>query len=171
MSSSRLRFRAFRAFAKVRFIEFFREPEAVFWTFVFPVILSVAVGVAFRSRPVEQLAVSVVAGERAAALQITLDRMPYLSARVDEASEAMRDLERGRVALVVEARAGALEYRFDPHRPEALVARSRADQALQLAAGRSDPLVAEDVEISAPGGRYIDFLIPGILAVRGESAL
>ncbi|MFH1533158.1 MAG: ABC transporter permease [Pseudomonadota bacterium] len=37
------------------------------------------------------------------------------------------------------------------------------DDLLQRAAGRTDPLPAEDREVSAPGSRYIDFLIPGLL--------
>ncbi|HET9013877.1 MAG TPA: hypothetical protein VFN38_18760, partial [Gemmatimonadaceae bacterium] len=32
----------------VRFKEFLREPEAVFWTFAFPVILAFGLGIAFR---------------------------------------------------------------------------------------------------------------------------
>jgi len=171
MSDLSVRFRAFRALVAVRFIEFFREPEAVFWTFVFPVILSVAVGVAFRSRPVETLSVAVIVDQRASALAGTLGDAPHLSARVGDEAQAMRDLERGKVAVVVKRlAAGGVEYRFDPSRPEAHVARARVDQALQAAAGRSDPLLTADVEISAPGGRYIDFLIPGILGMNLMSA-
>ena len=171
MSDLQVRLRAFRALVAVRFIEFFREPEAVFWTFVFPIILSVAVGVAFRNRPVEKLSVIIIEDQRAAALAGTLGAAPHLTARVEDEDRAMRDLERGKVAVVVKPYAGeAIEYRFDPSRPEALVARSWVDRALQAAAGRSDPLVTADVEISEPGGRYIDFLIPGIRGMNLMSA-
>jgi hypothetical protein len=37
-----------------RFRGFIREPEAVFWTFVFPILLAVGLGVAFRSRAPER---------------------------------------------------------------------------------------------------------------------
>ena len=33
----------------VRIREFIREPEAVFWVFVFPILMAVALGIAFRS--------------------------------------------------------------------------------------------------------------------------
>ena len=43
-----------------RFRGFIREPEAVFWTFVFPILLAVGLGVAFRSRPPERSHVGVI---------------------------------------------------------------------------------------------------------------
>ncbi|MGH7720767.1 MAG: hypothetical protein ACREON_18210, partial [Gemmatimonadaceae bacterium] len=51
----------------VRFREFWREPEAVFWVFVFPILLTAILGLAFRSRPPEALPVAVVEGPRAQA--------------------------------------------------------------------------------------------------------
>ena len=44
----------------VRFREFIRQPEAVFWTFVFPILLAVGLGLAFRSRPPAKQTVAVV---------------------------------------------------------------------------------------------------------------
>ena len=43
-----------------RFREFLREPEAVFWVFAFPVIMTCALGIAFRSRGAEPVIVGVV---------------------------------------------------------------------------------------------------------------
>ena len=36
---------------RARVLEFVREPEAVFWVFVFPVLLALALGIAFRTKP------------------------------------------------------------------------------------------------------------------------
>ena len=44
----------------VRFREFIRQPEAVFWTFVFPILLAVGLGLAFRSRAPEKPKVGIV---------------------------------------------------------------------------------------------------------------
>ena len=44
----------------VRFREFMREPEAVFWVFVFPLLLAAGLGLAFRNTPAEVLNVAVV---------------------------------------------------------------------------------------------------------------
>ena len=56
-----------------RFREFVREPEAVFWVFAFPVIMTCALGIAFRSRGAEPVIAGVVeqpgADEIAAALE------------------------------------------------------------------------------------------------------
>ena len=42
---------AFLALCLARFREFYRESEVVFWSFVFPIMLSVGLGIAFRNRP------------------------------------------------------------------------------------------------------------------------
>ena len=50
----------------VRFREFIREPEAVFWTFLFPVVLAIGLGIAFRNKPADTIAVGMVRGSVAA---------------------------------------------------------------------------------------------------------
>src|SRR3954465_1124050 len=48
---------------RVRYREFFREPEAVFWVFIFPVLLAAGLGIAFRNRAPDRTAVAVVKRE------------------------------------------------------------------------------------------------------------
>src|SRR5690606_37063786 len=55
------------------------------------------------------------------------------------------------------------EYQFDPTRPQSVLARSAVDDQLQRAAGRKDAAEVTVVEVVEPGGRYIDFLVPGLL--------
>ena len=52
---------------QVRYREFFREPEAVFWVFIFPVLLAAGLGIAFRNRAPERTSVAVVAADTSAA--------------------------------------------------------------------------------------------------------
>src|SRR5258706_14231317 len=54
----------------VRFREFIREPEAVFWTFVFPILLAAGLGIAFRQRGPDKGQVGVVTGTPASASAI-----------------------------------------------------------------------------------------------------
>ena len=59
-----------------------------------------------------------------------------------------------------------LHYRYDPARPESVLARSQVDDALQSAAGRTSAVKTETTQSSEPGARYIDFLIPGLLGMN-----
>jgi hypothetical protein len=163
----RTRLDAFAALCLARFREFYRESEVVFWSFAFPIMLSVGLGIAFRNRPAETLRVAVVEGPQAARAAEVLGRTPLLTAAVMEEAAVTRALSLGRVELGVVARAdGTVEYRLDPSRAESAIARARADDALQRAAGRTDPLKGTVAEVREPGGRYIDFLIPGIVGMN-----
>src|SRR6188474_2011390 len=86
-----------------RLRELIREPEAVFWVFVFPIVLTAILGLAFRSRPPDALRVAVAAGPRAEARRAALSSAPGLDARVLPEAEALEALGRGRVVLVVSA--------------------------------------------------------------------
>ncbi|MEP7117145.1 MAG: ABC transporter permease, partial [Acidobacteriota bacterium] len=50
---------ALRELTLSRLREFLREPEAVFWVFAFPVIMTCALGVAFRTRVDEPVRVGI----------------------------------------------------------------------------------------------------------------
>ena len=76
-------------------------------------------------------------------------------------------LRTGTAALVVVPQpGGGVEYRFDPARPESRGARQLADDILQRARGRRDVVPYRDVTIRERGSRYIDFFVPGLLAMN-----
>ncbi|MBZ5639960.1 MAG: ABC transporter permease [Acidobacteriia bacterium] len=158
---------------RARILEFLREKEALFWVFVFPVLLACALGVAFRNRPVDLAHVAVAAGtSEAERLADQLRRAPGVTAFLLAPREAEEALRHGRVDVIVEdggtARDGrpAVIYRFDATRPESLAARDAADEALQRAAGRSDPLETGERRVTEPGSRYVDYLIPGLVGLN-----
>jgi ABC-type multidrug transport system permease subunit len=142
-----------------------REPEAMFWVFVFPVLLAVALGIAFRSRGPEELRIGVQRGEGAEWVRQALDAAPGLRAELLDAEASRRQLRSGTVALVVLADPDWV-YWYDPIRPESRRARLEVDDALQRAAGRVDVRTASTREMSERGSRYIDFLIPGLLGMN-----
>jgi ABC-2 type transport system permease protein len=152
----------------VRFREFLREPEAVFWTFAFPIILALGLGVAFRNKPADVVAISIVTGTPAGdSLNAHLAHTAGLKVEPMNDSAATRALRTGEVALVAAPRAGGgVEYRFDDTRPEGRSARALVDDALQRAAGRADPVSVSERKVQEKGSRYIDFVVPGLLGMN-----
>jgi ABC-2 type transport system permease protein len=151
---------------QVRYREFFREPEAVFWVFIFPVLLAAGLGLAFRNRAPDRTTVAVV-GSTADTLAQALRRQGQIDASAMNDTAAAQALRNGDVALVVSANAqGRLEYRYDDTRPESRIARLQVDDALQRSQGRRDPVAVSDQLIRERGGRYIDFLVPGLLGMN-----
>jgi ABC transporter DrrB family efflux protein len=164
-----VRRRAFVALCVARFREYQREPEVLFWGFAFPLLLSVALAAAFRERPPEPSRVVVLAVPGAGPVQAALDSAPLIEVEVADEARAARDLRMARADLVIvppATSADEVEYRLDRSRPEAGVARARADDAIQRAAGRIDPVSVHDVAMSEPGGRYVDFLVPGLIGMN-----
>jgi ABC-type multidrug transport system permease subunit len=151
-----------------RYREFYREPEALFWTFVFPLLMAAGLGLAFRSRPPEVMQVAVVrglAGSEAAYQGLARDSQLDVH-QVDD-STGRRELRTGKVTLlVIPISAEAIEYRFDDTRPEAVTARRIANDALQRARGRTDPVSVTESFVRDRGSRYIDFLVPGLLGMN-----
>jgi ABC-2 type transport system permease protein len=151
-----------------RLREFFREPEAVFWVYGFPIVMTVLLGVAFRERPVEKVTVDVQQGPFAEAAQTALGEIPKFAVKTCEATECRTRLRTGKTDLVIvsgEGPATAFDYLFDPTRRESELARNQVDDTLQRAQGRKDSFAANDREFKEPGGRYIDFLVPGLLGM------
>ncbi len=152
----------------VRYREFLREPEAVFWVFVFPILLAAGLGLAFRNQPKEMQHVAVLSTAPAAdSTAAVLRRDSALAVQLLDDSGAARALRTGDVALVaIPDRDGHVTYRFDPTRPESRMARLLTDDALQRAAGRRDPVPVAESTVHERGSRYIDFLIPGLLGMN-----
>ncbi|MEM8735062.1 MAG: ABC transporter permease [Planctomycetota bacterium] len=150
-----------------RLREFYRQPEAVFWVYFFPILMVVALGVAFRNKPVEQITVDVLASSRAEELLASLQEDERVVAGVFDAAECKQRLRTAKSELYVDPTSsdGSVIYAYDPTRPGSVVARDVADQIIQRAAGRIDPVTTSVTEVSEPGGRYIDFLVPGLLGM------
>jgi ABC-type multidrug transport system permease subunit len=148
-----------------RMREFYREPEAVFWVFGFPIVLAFALGLAFRNTGPGKLQVGVVAGPGDSAVAVVLDSSPRLVATVLDTATARLRLRTGRVALLV-IPGDPIVYRYDSTRTESGLARLEVDEVLQRARGRKDLVAVRDDRAVAPGSRYIDFLIPGLLGMN-----
>jgi ABC-type polysaccharide/polyol phosphate export permease len=161
---------------RARLLEFWRQPEALFWVFAFPVIMAVVLGLAFRSKPPSEVPVGVLGeGPAADRLVAVLDASPSLTARRLTAETAAKALRTAKVELIVNPQAGAavagsgvppVSFRFDPAREESRTARLAAQDAIERAAGRTDPVGVAEEEVHERGQRYVDFLIPGLIGLN-----
>ena len=153
-----------------RMLELKREPEVVFWVFVFPLLLALGLGIAFRNKPGDAVSVAIVSGAGSEDAQALLARSPQhamFKVQVLNEADTRQGFRLGKFDVVIEPGAnGGLEYRYDPARPESVLARAEVNEALQAAAGRKDAVATSTVSSSEPGSRYIDFLIPGLLGMN-----
>lgn len=148
-----------------RLREFVREPEAVFWVVVFPVILAFALGIAFSSKGEERVHAGVVAGPGRGEIHTALGRDPGIVVHDLEPGQADRALRDGVVQVLV-LPGPPIVYRFDHTKPESRLARLTVDGALQRAAGRADRFAASEQRLEVVGTRYIDWLVPGLLGMN-----
>ena len=151
----------------MRLREMGREPGVLFWAFGFPVVLSLALGIAFRVRGSDPVVVAAMPGISTAVHQALADAK--VEVKDVEPSAAGTELRSGRVSLLLvppSEPGQALAFRFDPSRAEARTARATVNAALQRAAGQTEPQPVRDEEVHEVGSRYIDFLVPGLIAMN-----
>src|SRR3954470_14194286 len=85
----------------VRFREFIREPEAVFWTFIFPILLAAGLGIAFRQRGPDRVQIGVVNGGSASNTVESLKKDSGIVVQTFDDSAGAKALRTGKVALLV----------------------------------------------------------------------
>jgi len=181
------RWSGYRHLLWARILELKREPEVVFWVFIFPLLLAAGLGIAFRNKPADITSVVVIDGPGA---QKTLAMLQTSNKGSDKSSDkgsydkrssshstvqttvldrdaALKAFHFGKFDLAIESNPdGSYTYYYDPARPESVLSRAEIDARLQSAAGRKDALATSAQSSSEPGSRYIDFLIPGLLGMN-----
>ena len=127
-----------------RLREFIREPEVVFWVFVFPVLLACALGIAFRNTAPERLRIGVessdtgTSGSAATAIADALARSSEIEPVVLSPVDASAALRSGKVALVVRARSA------DPATNKGVaVSTSGQDEMAGNGSGPSDAIASQ----------------------------
>jgi len=146
----------------VRFKLFLREPEAIFWIFIFPILLAVGLGIAFRNRPADVLQVGATTQQLAQALAADKG----LAATTMDEAAGTHALATGSILLLAIQKPDGVAYKFDDTNPDARTARLLADRAIQTAAGRREAMHAENDLVHETGSRYIDFVVPGLLGMN-----
>jgi ABC transporter DrrB family efflux protein len=146
----------------VRFRLFWREPEAIFWIFFFPILLAVGLGIAFRNRPADVLQV----GATTTQLKQALAADKGLTVATMNETEGTHALATGAILLLAIQRPNGVAYKYDDTNPDARTARLLADQAIQTAAGQHEAVRADSELVHEKGARYIDFVVPGLLGMN-----
>jgi ABC-type multidrug transport system permease subunit len=167
-----------------QFLETVREPEVLFWGMLFPVLISIGLGLAFTQKPELKFRVHVVGqsntlldsllrehaqptGDDAHVWKVTdetLGNTEFTFVHSDWPS-AIVSLKRGESDVIVSDSLGMVNYHFDPHNSQAQLVYMKLSSLLQPAAAATVSGSRSAVEaLTLKGVRYIDFLIPGLIS-------
>ena len=178
--------------------ELIREPGVLFWGIIFPILMSLGLGVAFTKKKDVVTNIAVVG-------QNTLANQPSVAPSVlgsfllinkasfekDEKGlairkftvpddklgsttfvfhslawkEAMELPKRGNLNLVLDEKSGLLRYHFDPMNPDAQLTYLKLSKLLNIHGPAVKETNAEIQPLTVSGTRYIDFLVPGLIAM------
>jgi ABC-2 type transport system permease protein len=160
-----------------RIKESIREPEILFWVFVFPILLAAALGIAFREKPADTQRIAIEKSTGAEEISKLLSLRKGMQPVVLDAKEANEQLRKGKVDLIVgidhglDAQQGGetsrnLVFTFDETRSGSEIARMATQDAIERGLGRKDIVSIRDNKVATSGSRYIDFLIPGLIGMN-----
>ena len=159
---SRLEYSSLYQLTRIRFMLVWREPEAIFWIFIFPILLAVGLGIAFRDRPPDVLPV----GATTAQLMHALSAEGGLRAVLMDEPAGKHALDTGTIVLLAIEQQGGVVYQYDDTNPDARNARLLADRAVQAAGGQREAVATRNNLVHETGSRYIDFVVPGLLGMN-----
>ncbi len=146
-----------------RFRLFLREPEAIFWIFIFPILLAMGLGIAFRNRPADVLQV----GATTAQLTQALAADKGLTATTVDEPEGTHELATGKILLLAIQRPDGVAYKYDDTNPDARTARiAGGSRRFRQRRGGTMPYGHNNELVHETGARYIDFVVPGLLGMN-----
>jgi ABC-2 type transport system permease protein len=151
---------------KSRMREFYREPGALFWVFVFPVLMAVVLGIAFDQKPAAVPAAALVDKSNPPWVAKTLEGHPVDVQPLSE-TDAELALKKGSVDLIIKSNSTSkVTYIYDNNRAESRLARHEINHILQESMGQSPVVKSDDLSPTLRGSRYIDYVIPGLIGLN-----
>lgn len=147
-----------------RLRELYREPVAVFWVHVFPLLAMSALGLAFSDPSAAALTVDLTPGPAEGWLRSALSGDARLQVKLVPEAEALARLKATETSLAVSGAGGQpLRIWHVPGRPDSELALAYAQPLLRPREPRAGLLI--QAVRAGVGERYIDFLVPGLLGV------
>ncbi len=143
--------------------EYLRTPEAIFWTYGFPLVMAVVLGIAFSSSEPGAVRVVIPETSQAAFADLLEKDNGRVEIEVRPADAAERALSMGEFDLLLQGSREDPSLRIDPRRPGSELARFHLERLL---AGESETAGPRIEAVTEPGARYIDFLIPGLVGLN-----
>jgi ABC-2 type transport system permease protein len=170
-----------------QFKETIREPAVLFWGIIFPILMSLGLGVAFTNKsdvihnlaivgPVPPMLDSLLFehGQSAKKGIETIQKITMPNSKIGNSififhkmawNEAMVQLKRGQVNVIIQMENGDIKYNFDPSNPEAQLSYFKLSNLINNH-DLLNPESQRNIEpLTVKGTRYIDFLVPGLIAL------
>jgi ABC-type multidrug transport system permease subunit len=162
------RWKAFLQLVLARVREFYREPEAIFWVYGFPIILAVVLFIAFSGGKPEPPKVDVQSSPDAASAEAIAKTLveKNVKAEVHDANACEDRLKKGKTSLYLVLEDKIIHYRYDQQRSESVLARKWVDSILAHAQAGDWIPEAEDNLVEEVGSRYIDWLLAGLIGMN-----
>jgi len=165
--------RSFIQMVKCRWREFRREPSAFFFVITMPLMWMIILGYSFSEPKKETFSIGIIQPEKVTAFHtqlrnILVDRH-WLKIASGSENELIQKLKKEEISLIVSTQESQgkeeVLYQFNPTHPEGIRTRRFVNDLVQSSFGRKEFLSTQDIAIRVEGSRYVDFLIPGLLAL------
>lgn len=163
--------------------EFIREPGALFWSFGFPILMAIGLGLAFSGKKEIMHGVAIIPGtsEKDTIIKTELfnghtvtdtiierrfenvnGKTRYVFHISDWANSELM-LKRGIISAIITEENNRLKYHYDPLNPEGELIQVQLSNFFET--GDLGQNTGSVKPLKTPGMRYIDFLIPGLLTL------
>lgn len=174
------------------FREIVREPGVLFWGIVFPILMSLGLGLAFTRKGDVVRKVALITDSEIYVNQTIISFLEdKCEKNTDEAEpwqyrfeipdeklgnsvflfydmiweDAMKLLKRGTMNVLIAATPDSVEYHFDPMNSDAELTYLKLSNVIGSGETREEPAQAEIRPLTVTGTRYIDFLVPGLITM------
>jgi ABC-type multidrug transport system permease subunit len=176
-----------------QFREITREPGVLFWGIIFPILMSLGLGLAFTKKSDVTRKIAIISDSNS---YNNLTIRNFIDNRCEKNSspgkddwmyrftikndklgnsvflfydmkwqDAMKLLKRGTLNVLISASGDSVEYHFDPMNSDAELTYLKLSNIIEKGETPEAGTMAEIKPLTVTGTRYIDFLVPGLITM------